>query len=56
MMEREYLARLGINWINYHQIINQTPQYYDHTFQSLKEQQKFEETLFNKTHRANGTV
>ncbi|XP_065919989.1 coatomer subunit zeta-1-like isoform X1 [Dysidea avara] len=30
--------------------------YYDDTFPSLKEQQKFEETLFNKTHRANAEI
>lgn len=30
------------------------PQYFDDTFPSLKEQQKFEENLFSKTHKANG--
>lgn len=29
-------------------------QYYDETFPTLKEQRKFEESLFQKTHRANG--
>lgn len=30
--------------------------YYDNTFPSLKDQQKFEDTLFNKTHRANAEI
>lgn len=31
-------------------------QYYDDAFPSLKEQTKFEESLFNKTKRSNGNV
>ena len=30
-------------------------QYYDDSFPTLKEQTKFEESLFNKTRRSNGT-
>ena len=53
-MARECSVRLGINWILLLYLHCYTSQYYDSTFASLKEQQKFEETLFNKTHRANG--
>ena len=34
--------------------IVRNPQYYDDTFPSLKEQTKFEKSLFKKTHKANG--
>lgn len=30
-------------------------QYYDDSFPTLKDQTKFEESLFNKTRRSNGT-
>ena len=44
-----------MNLFNAHFYCLRFIQYYDDTFPTLKEQTKFEESLFNKTKRSNGT-
>lgn len=55
---KRIIAKVILRNVLLHNSFNAHPcmQYYDDTFPTLKDQTKFEESLFNKTRRSNGKL